>query len=698
MNNCLMMTMMTHQVVKVRTTTKYLLPILIIWLAFALRLYRLEAQSIWWDEGHSIFVANHPLTEIATLPAMDVHPPLYFALLHGWMALVGNTEFALRYLSVLFSLLTVVLLWQFARKIRPRSPLVANLTTFLAAISPLYIAYAQEVRSYALLTCLALASSFLQWRLLTHPLLKAYETFSVLKTPLFWGYILVTTASLYTHYFTIFVLLFQNLVWLMWLTLKVSKTLRVSEHQQEGVLWLTSQLSIVMLFLPQLSIATRQVTDYANPNLLPPSLNHFLLHSWQAYTVGLNLDLMMAQWSSQVLGLIFALAAGIFLLHHRWAALYCLGWLFIPLIAYFLILQSRPSFEPRYLMLITPAIFLILGNGLGGILLDNGNLPADKVGRALVCPHTDRLKPILQLWSDLSGLDWLKVGAAFLISLILLVSLNQYYTNQNYFKDNSAGVAQWLAQETTPNDLVFVDVPHPFHYYVDRYNIPAPTRYLFVDVHTAAETLSNEANGKQRMFWLTWYGSDTDPRGVIEFLARKHGEPLGQQEFRGYRGQWFSLPDGPFSLPNQLVPQETQFGEVLQLIGADMGKNRAMLTQLAAHGAVWATLHYQLLQPTPVNYRASLRLRGEDGHIISQLDKDLLNDRHFRTSAWPIADSALNQAINVYLLSIPAETTPGLYQLELVIYNAEPPYPSEGVSGSTTNDGSAAIIGIVTLD
>jgi len=386
---------------------RYLLPILIIWFAFTLRLYRLEAQSIWWDEGHSIFVANHPIAEIATLPAMDVHPPFYFMLLHGWMVLVGDTEFALRYLSVLFSLLTIALLWQFARKIAPLSNTVPNLTAFLAAISPMYIAYAQEVRSYAMLTCLTLASSYLQWRLLT---LNVSETFRVLKTPLFWGYILVTTACLYTHYFTIFLLLFQNLVWLMWnmkrliqlgrtpmvvigvqsllclrsswysklpfdisqISLNLSKADKLNQRHPSPqpnliswVTWLTSQLSIVMLFLPQLRIATRQVTDYANPNLLPPSLSHFLLHSWQAYTVGLKLDLMMAQWSSQVLGLIFVFAACLFLLHHRWAALYCLGWLFIPLSAYFLILQSRPSFEPRYLLLITPAIFLILGNGLG---------------------------------------------------------------------------------------------------------------------------------------------------------------------------------------------------------------------------------------------------------------------------------------------------------------------------------------------
>ncbi|HXW00676.1 MAG TPA: hypothetical protein VEC93_19825, partial [Anaerolineae bacterium] len=64
---------------------RHALPLLILWLAFGLRLYHLDFQSIWWDEGHSIFVASQPISQIPTLPAMDVHPPAYFVLLHLWM-------------------------------------------------------------------------------------------------------------------------------------------------------------------------------------------------------------------------------------------------------------------------------------------------------------------------------------------------------------------------------------------------------------------------------------------------------------------------------------------------------------------------------------------------------------------------------------------------------------------------------------
>ncbi len=625
-------------------------------LAFALRLYRLDFQSIWWDEGHSIFVASHPIANIPTLPAMDVHPPLYFVLLHLWMAVSGNSEFALRYLSVIFSLLTVALLWRFAREIAV-TPLVA----LFATLSPMYIAYAQEVRSYACLTFLALASTYyFRFWILDFGLgnFNPKSKIQNLKSRI--AYILLTTASLYTHYFTLFLLLFQNL---FYFGLELSNPKSKIQNLKSKILpWLIAQIAILLLFIPQLRLAMRQVTDYANPNLLPPTLSYFITHSWQAYTVGLTLDPDVARWGMGIMAVVMVVSLSRFSTPLRYEQIgrwvvpsFLLAWLIIPLLAYFVVLQQRPSFEPRYLMLVTPALFLILAGGM-------------------------RLAKTLSLTSCLTY--------ACIIAVILnfTISLNSYYYNENYFKDDSTGVAAWLATETTANDVVYVDVPHPFHYYVSRAHIAAPTRYLFVDIHTAAETLSREASGHDRLYWITWYGSDTDPRGVIPFLAEKYGRQLGQRDFRGYRVRWFNLPKEPFSLPNDLKPIKAMFGEVLQLDGAAFGKREA----------VWATLHFTLLHETNVDYRVSLRLRNQVGQVVSQIDKDLLNDRHFRTSAWPLSDSALNQAINVYLLPLPPTVLRDNYRLEAVVYNAQPPYPSEGVTGAASMDG-VAVVGTVML-
>ncbi|RME79589.1 MAG: hypothetical protein D6784_00495, partial [Chloroflexi bacterium] len=265
---------------------RLILLLLLLWLAFGLRLYRLDFQSIWWDEGHSIFVAQHPIAQIPALPAMDVHPPAYFALLHLWMGLAGESEFALRFLSTLFGLLTVALLARFAadiaRRRRGQPHRAAWLTALLAALSPLYVAYSQEVRGYTLITLLALLSTYALWRLVFCSTRRRRDLLL---------YSVSVAACLYTHYFTIFLLLFHNLVWLVWTARRPWGDLR-----RRAVWWLGGQVAALALFTPQLALALRQVTTYANPNLQPPSLARFLSQSWQAYTVGLTIADSPARW------------------------------------------------------------------------------------------------------------------------------------------------------------------------------------------------------------------------------------------------------------------------------------------------------------------------------------------------------------------------------------------------------------------
>jgi len=57
----------------------------LILLAWGLRLWRLDVQDIWWDEARNIDVASRPVQAILQAPELDIHPPGYFLLLHGWL-------------------------------------------------------------------------------------------------------------------------------------------------------------------------------------------------------------------------------------------------------------------------------------------------------------------------------------------------------------------------------------------------------------------------------------------------------------------------------------------------------------------------------------------------------------------------------------------------------------------------------------
>ncbi|MCL4693507.1 MAG: glycosyltransferase family 39 protein [Candidatus Hydrogenedentes bacterium] len=128
-------------------------------LAALLRLYRLEDESLWYDEVVSVQVVDAPsfaefLDEERKLDPAIV--PLYFFLEYHWWHHVWASEYGLRILSVLLGLTTVAGVWWLGGNVySSRAGAVAAFCTAMA-ISQVY--YAQEIRMYALMIPLAAAS------------------------------------------------------------------------------------------------------------------------------------------------------------------------------------------------------------------------------------------------------------------------------------------------------------------------------------------------------------------------------------------------------------------------------------------------------------------------------------------------------------------------------------------------------------
>ena len=53
-------------------------------LAAALRWFRIDAQSLWYDEGISAHQLTRSFPEILRAAALDTHPPLYYWTLKAW--------------------------------------------------------------------------------------------------------------------------------------------------------------------------------------------------------------------------------------------------------------------------------------------------------------------------------------------------------------------------------------------------------------------------------------------------------------------------------------------------------------------------------------------------------------------------------------------------------------------------------------
>jgi len=90
----------------------------ILGLAFALRVWQLDTQSLWHDEGLSWWFAREPLWQMLRSVAGTEHPPFYFFVLGLWMRVAVDSAYALRFFSVVGGVLTVAGLIAITRRWR----------------------------------------------------------------------------------------------------------------------------------------------------------------------------------------------------------------------------------------------------------------------------------------------------------------------------------------------------------------------------------------------------------------------------------------------------------------------------------------------------------------------------------------------------------------------------------------------------
>lgn len=110
-------------------------------------------QSLWLDEAVTAnVIAKYSAINIIThFTPLDFHPPMYYIVMRLWTRVFGLSVISLRMPSVIFSLITVYVVYLIVKKIKPNA---AAWAAALTAFNPLLIYYAQEARMYSMATML----------------------------------------------------------------------------------------------------------------------------------------------------------------------------------------------------------------------------------------------------------------------------------------------------------------------------------------------------------------------------------------------------------------------------------------------------------------------------------------------------------------------------------------------------------------
>lgn len=160
-------------------------------------IHRLDVQSLWLDEVMSLEAVRGSMANLwAFLRYMPEQHPLYYLLLRGWLVF-GESEWALRAFSGLWSLASIAALYFLARRVFGIR--VACVASLLLALSPFQVYYAQEARMYTLLGFLAILN--------THVLLLWLETPTRARAA---AYVAAAVLGMYTHFFFLLLIFVQG--------------------------------------------------------------------------------------------------------------------------------------------------------------------------------------------------------------------------------------------------------------------------------------------------------------------------------------------------------------------------------------------------------------------------------------------------------------------------------------------------------
>lgn len=401
-------------------------------LGFSLRLAALDAQSIWWDEGISLHLATSTVPELLADRVVNIHPPLYFLLLKGWLALTGVSAFSGRYLSVLASFLQMAAVWAVCRRWFGRERLAVWLALLLTAVSPLSVIYAQEIRVYAFLPLVYLALLAIAVKLAG----------TAVPTRNYWvGLGVVTWLGLHLHYIVAFAIA-PVLVWLLW------RLVRQRRWSAVQTLLLT-QIGVALASLPWfvavlLNWTAVQAEAGIGQYLADPVPLDFLLKQvWVFHQTGLTSALARPEvrWLAAAVWALLLPTLLWRLLQTRTRLLtgrLLLAWA-VPLLAALLVWTVRSFSHPRYIIFAAVGLLPLLGYVLGA--RGNGN------GRLL--------------------LGVVRIGLAGCVLALSTIGLWLYFFDPTVAKDDMNAVAAYLEDVAAPDDVIFVPVTDwtlPFTY------------------------------------------------------------------------------------------------------------------------------------------------------------------------------------------------------------------------------------------
>ncbi len=458
----------------------------IILAAAFLRFYNLDEESFWNDELATQQTASQKNAAgiIDFLEVEDVHPPLYYFLVHFIDNNIGDSEFLYRLPSVIFGIFAVWGVFLIGRKLySDTEALIAS--AFMAVMHmPLY--FSREARFYSMLLCLVIFSVYFYLGLLEGIKTGRPKIRDVIL------YILTAILASYTHYFGLLFVFIQG-VYLVIYSLKIKRSVK---------LVMVIYLVLLLLFLPNLPLMYRQ-TQYGSiyinaPGIIfPAKLLYHLFGPSYIITIVLTLPVLIYLVRQLQKKKLFRDKNSLTFNPD----LFILLWIISPIAAGYIISYIlNPVLEPKNMIIIMPAVYLLLARSVTG-LAKNAMLQA-AVALVLTAgilwyllviynyygePHKEQFREAAAFAAENSGGRTLPV-----IAFTWKKSYLDYYFKK-YETDLKTDTIFGEAADTNKAMRYIKSAPGAYFWYITGHRKPDSAFVRFLDVHYDPE--------KRRLFF-----------------------------------------------------------------------------------------------------------------------------------------------------------------------------------------------------
>ena len=207
-------------------------------------------KSLWFDESYSVAISAHSFADIWSIGGHDVHPVLYYWILHIIRYFFGNEIMAYRLFSVLVISILGILGYTHIRK--DFGEKVGLIFSFLVYFLPITLVYSGEIRMYALAMLLTTLTAIYAYRI--------YKNSDEKNTKNWILFFIFSLSSAYTHYYSLAASTVINVMLFIFLVRKAVKAKKFIPNLKKFIILAVVQIIAYLPWLVYLLLQMNQVS------------------------------------------------------------------------------------------------------------------------------------------------------------------------------------------------------------------------------------------------------------------------------------------------------------------------------------------------------------------------------------------------------------------------------------------------------